>query len=84
MMTLKQFRGTCRWWEDLSRADFWQWAGSGFVYLDCLVIERASDENAAKYGGRYYLLIDRRDYFSDLESLEAILYAWAIDEGYTL
>lgn len=84
MMTLKQFQSTCRWCDDLSTLDCWQWDGRGFVYLNCLVIERATDENAAKYNGRFYLLIDRRDYFGDLASLEAILYAWAIDEGYSL
>jgi len=92
MMTLEQFRATRRYEPNLMDCNFWPFyvvnaesVPSGYVYLDCLYIEKIGAGFKCKHKpGDFYLLIDRCDYVGALADLEAILYTWAIDEGYSL
>jgi hypothetical protein len=96
-MTLEQFRATKQWCDDLVAKlqdqvfiigrDEIEPTPCGFVYLDCLFIEKVLPNwpEATRARGGWHLLINRSDWISDdLAKLEAILFEWASGEGYEI
>lgn len=86
-MTFEQFQATRKACENLGaaiNAEFGDTPVGGFTYLDALYIEdTASWTDTVAKPGRYYLLINRSDWFSDdLEPLERRLYDYAVSEDY--
>ena len=90
-MSFEEFRDTRFWCDDLGTklADA-AWddepeKARGWIYLDALYIEKVlphwpEDTRAL---GKWHLIINRSEWITDdLESLERILYEWALTEGY--
>jgi hypothetical protein len=91
-MTLEEFRATRRPSDNLGRdlpGVFFSDedpVATGFIYLNSLYIENIGYwwPIAAKNAGKYYLLLERLEFFSnDLAELEQKLYDFAIYNGFT-
>lgn len=82
-MTFEQFQASRKWCDNLAAAlDSAEWSDctSGQLYADGLHIESALQIECAT--GEYVLTIGNVQTFGDLESLERMLYDWAMSEGY--
>lgn len=89
MRTIAEFRASKRWNEDLGEAlgfDTGRGKVAGWIYADTLYIEDTASwpvdvADAAPPAGKFYLLLDRSEWFSDtIEPLESRLFGWYLSE----
>jgi hypothetical protein len=90
-MTFEQFQATRREEADLGaflKDDGFVPGARGLIYCGALYVEDTTALAAGWYGadkGRWYTLIGRNEYQSDdLETVERVLYGFALAEGYTI
>lgn len=84
MMTLDQFRATGVECEDLAAAlSDDQDLGAGRIYIGCLYIERTNEKWLHPENGEWHLLLGNCEWqTNDLPRLEALLYEYAMSEGF--